>query len=260
LNCVFRALLQHLSSVVWLLIETIEEMTDHVVYRRRLPFRRDQFSQQADRTGIGSVPLVALVSFFIGLTMALLGGYVLKNFGQERLTPMLVAIAFTRELGPLMTGIVLAARMGAAFTAELGTMTVSEEVEALEAMGIGPKRLLVGPRLMSIFLLMPCLVVVSDLTALVGAQIITKWEFNISALQFYRTSLDSLYFRDIVGGTLKSFMFGGIIGLVACYRGLAVRGGAAGVGDSTTSSVVTAITTVIAFDTVFNIVQQSLFD
>jgi phospholipid/cholesterol/gamma-HCH transport system permease protein len=249
---VIRSLLQHLSSVLWLLIETTQEMADHVVYRRRLPFRWAQFAQEADRTGIGSVPLVALVSFFLGLTMALLAGYVLKIFGQERLTPMLVAVAFTRELGPLMTGIMLAARMGAAYTAELGTMTVSEEVEAIEAMGL-------GPRLMSIFLLMPCLVVVSDLLALLGGQLISKWAFGISALSFYRTALDSLYLKDIVGGVLKSFMFGGIIGLVACYKGLVVRGGAAGVGDATTSSVVTAITTVIAFDTVFNIVQQSLF-
>ena len=120
-------------------------------------------------------------------------------------------------------------------------------------------RLLVGPRLMSIFLLMPCLVVISDLAAILGGQLISKWAFGISALNFYRTALDSLYLKDIVGGVLKSFMFGGIIGLVACYKGLTVRGGAAGVGDSTTSSVVTAITTVIAFDTVFNIVQQSLF-
>lgn len=254
-----RSLLQHLSSVVWLLIETVQEMADHVAFRRRLPFRWGQFSEQADRTGVGSVPLVALVSFFIGLTMALLAGYVLKTFGQERLTPLLVAIAFTRELGPLITGIMLAARMGAAFTAELGTMVVSEEVEAIEAMGLGPRRLLVGPRLVSIFLLMPSLVVVSDLMALFGGQIISKWAFNISALNFYDKALHSLYFRDIVAGTMKSFLFGGIIGLVACYKGLNVRGGAAGVGDATTSSVVSAITTVIAFDTVFNIVQQSLF-
>src|SRR4051812_44979090 len=178
-------------------------MADHMAFRRRLPFRWSQFSDQADRTGVGSVPLVALVSFFIGLTMALLSGYVLKTFGQERLTPLLVAIAFTRELGPLMTGIMLAARMGAAFTAELGTMTVSEEVEAIEAMGIGPRRLLVGPRLVAIFLLMPCLVVVSDVTALIGGQIISKWAFEISMLSFYQRALDSLYLRDIVGGTLK---------------------------------------------------------
>ncbi len=243
-----------------MLIETVQEMSDHVVYRRRLPFRPAQFFHEADRAGFGSVPLVALVSFFLGLTMALLSGYVLKTFGQERLVPNLVAIAFTRELGPLMTGIMLAARMGAAFTAELGTMTVAEEVEAIEAMGIGPRRMLVGPRLMAVFLLMPCLVVISDLMALLGGQIISKWAFNISILTFGSAALDALYFRDIFGGTLKSFMFGGIIGMVACYKGLIVRGGAAGVGDATTSSVVTAVTTVIAFDTIFNIVQTTLFD
>ena len=255
-----RSVLQHLSSVVWLLVETAHQMGDHIVYRRRMPFRWAHFTEQTDRTGVGSIPLIALVCFFIGLTMALLCGYVLKTFGQERLTPMLVSIAFTRELGPLMTGIMLAARMGAAFTAELGTMTVSEEVEALEAMGVGPCRLLVGPRLTAIFLLMPCLVVVANITAIVGGQLISKWAFGISAVVFYRDALDSLFLRDIIGGTLKSFMFGGIIGLVACYRGLAVRGGAAGVGDATTSSVVTAITTVIGFDTLFNIVLVALFE
>jgi phospholipid/cholesterol/gamma-HCH transport system permease protein len=257
---VIRALLQHISSVAWLLADTVHEMADHAFLRRRFPIRFSQLIEQTDRIGPGSVPLVSLVSFFLGLTMALLSGYVLKTFGQERLVPDLVAIAFTRELGPLLTGIVLAARMGAAFTAELGTMTVSEEVEAMEAMGIGPLRLLVGPRLLGIFFLMPCLVVVGDLTALLGGQLISKGAFGISMLTFGRRAIEALYLKDIVGGTLKSFMFGGIIGLIACYKGLAVRGGAAGVGDATTSSVVTAITTVLAFDTLFNIVQTMIFD
>ena len=100
---------------------------------------------QTDRTGVGSIPLVLMVSFFLGLTMALLTGYQLQKFGTERLVPTLISIAFTRELGPLLTGIVLAARIGAAYTAELGTMQVSEEVEAIEAMGIGPLRFLVAP-------------------------------------------------------------------------------------------------------------------
>ncbi len=255
-----RRLLLDISSIVWLLFETIQEMSDHVVFRRRLPFRASNFFNEADRTGFGSVPLVALVSFFLGLTMALLSGYVLKSFSQEKLVPKLVVLAFTRELGPLMTGIMVAARMGAAFTAELGTMTVAEEVEAIEAMGIGPRRLLIGPRLTAVFLLMPCLVVVSNLSAMAGAQIISKWAFNISVLNFANTALHSLYFRDIFGGTFKSLMFGAIIGMIACYKGLVVRGGAAGVGEATTSSVVTAITTVITFDTLFNIVQTSLID
>lgn len=192
--------------------------------------------------------------------MALLTGYQLQTFGQERLVPALVAIAFTRELGPLMTGIMVAARIGAAYTAELGTMTVAEEVEAIEAMGIGPLRFLVSPRVLAVLLLMPCLAVISDLTAMSGAALISQWAFGIPLRVFAETALENLLIRDIIAGTLKSFLFGLIIGLVSCYKGLAVRGGAAGVGEATTSSVVTAITTVIGFDTLFNIVLVALFE
>ena len=256
---IIRSALQQLSSVVWLLVHTVQEMGDQLI-AGRFPFRLKIFFEQTDRTGVGSIPLVALVSFFIGLTMALLTGYQLETFGQERLVPALVAIAFTRELGPLMTGIMVAARIGAAYTAELGTMTVAEEVEAIEAMGLGPLRFLVSPRLLAVFLLMPCLVVISNLTAMGGAALISQWAFSIPYRRFAEAALESLLIRDIVAGTVKSFLFGLIIGLVACYRGLTVRGGAAGVGDATTSSVVTSITTVIGFDTLCNIVLVALFD
>ena len=244
---------------MWLLIHTVEEMGDRVA-RGRFPFRLGIFFEQTDRTGVGSIPLVSLVSFFIGLTMALLTGYQLQTFGQERLVPALVGIAFTRELGPLMTGIMVAARIGAAYTAELGTMVVSEEVEAIEAMGIGPLRFLVSPRVLAVFLLLPCLVVVSDVTAMSGAALISRWAFDIPFRGFFDIALENVLFRDIIAGTVKSFLFGLIIGLVSCYKGLSVRGGAAGVGDATTSSVVTAITTVIGFDTLCNIVLVAIFD
>lgn len=254
-----RSTLQHLSSVVWLLVHTAQEMGDRVM-RGRLPFRLSIFFEQTDRTGVGSIALISLVSFFIGLTMALLTGYQLQTFGQERLVPGLVGISFTRELGPLMTGIMVAARIGAAYTAELGTMTVSEEVEAIEAMGIGPLRFLVGPRVLAVFLLVPCLVVVSNVTAMCGAALISRWAFDIPFNRFVETALDSMFIRDIVAGTVKSFLFGLIIGLVSCYKGLTVKGGAAGVGDATTSSVVNSITTVIGFDTLCNVVLVALFD
>lgn len=256
---VARSMLAHLSSVVWLLVQTVQEMGDQI-RRGRLPFRLAVFFEQTDRAGVGSIPLVSLVSFFIGLTMALLTGYQLQTFGQERLVPSLVAIGFTRELGPLMTGIMVAARIGAAYTAELGTMTVAEEVEAIEAMGLGPLRFLVSPRLLAVTLLMPCLVVVSNLTAMIGAAVISSWAFDIPMRSFAESALESLLIRDIVAGTVKSFLFGLIIGLVACYKGLTVRGGAAGVGNATTESVVVAITTVIGFDTLCNIVLVALFD
>ena len=148
--------------------------------------------------------------------------------------PSLVAIGFSRELGPLMTGIMVAARIGAAYTAELGAMTVAEEVEAIEAMGLGPLRLLVSPRVLAVFLLMPCLSVISSGMAMLGGAIISSWAFDIPLQSFGDTALDSLIIRDIVAGVLKSFLFGLIIGIIACYRGLTVRGGAAGVGTATT--------------------------
>jgi len=252
--------LQHLSSVVWLLVETIQETTEHMVVRGRPPFRLSIFFQQTDRAGVGSLPLVSLVSFFLGLTMALLTGYQLRTFGTENLVPGLVAIGFTRELGPLLTGIMLASRIGAAYTAELGTMTVAEEVEAIEAMGIGPLRFLVSPRVLAVVLLMPCLVVVANLAALAGGMLVSRWQLNISPSYFFQLVHESVQNRDIIAGMVKSLLFGLIISLVSCYKGLTVTGGAAGVGDATTSSVVTAITVVIGFDTLANIVLVALYD
>jgi phospholipid/cholesterol/gamma-HCH transport system permease protein len=237
----------------WFVGDTISETMDNV-RRGRRAFRATSFFRHAQRAGVDSVPLVGLVSFFLGLTMALLTGYQLQRFGTERLIPGLVSIAFTRELGPLITGIMLAARIGAAFTAELGTMKVSEEVEAIEAMGIGPLRFLVAPRVVALFLLMPCLSTVSNLAAIFASSLISYAYFNIAFAYFLDLLKDALLIRDIITGVLKSFMFGLLIATIACYRGLTVRGGAAGVGTSTTSSVVTAITTVIAFDTLYNII------
>jgi phospholipid/cholesterol/gamma-HCH transport system permease protein len=251
--------LEHLSSVIWLLIATVQETIENISLGRP-PFRLSIFFQQTDRAGVGSMPLVSLVSFFLGLTMALLTGYQLRTFGTERLVPGLVAVGFTRELGPLITGIMLAARIGAAYTAELGTMTVAEEVEAIEAMGIGPLRFLVSPRILAVVLLMPCLVVVSNIAALLGAMLISRLQLNISPSYFFQLVSESLLNRDIIAGMVKSLLFGLIISLVSCYKGLTVSGGASGVGAATTSSVVTAITVVIGFDTLANIILVALYD
>src|SRR6202043_4286275 len=187
-----RDFLREVGSVFWFIAHTLDESIGRI-RRGRVPFRAASFFRHAERTGVDSVPLVGLVSFFLGLTMALLTGYQLQRFGTERLIPGLVAIGFTRELGPLITGIMLAARIGAAFTAELGTMTISEEVEAIEAMGIGPLRFLVAPRMLAVFLLMPCLVVVSNVTADLGAALICKWQLGIPLL----------YFGDLVHSSLE---------------------------------------------------------
>ena len=159
-----RSFLRELGSVFWFIVNTFQESMERV-QQGRAPFRAASFFRESVRAGVDSVPLVGLVCFFLGLTMALLTGYQLQRFGTERLIPGLVAIAFTRELGPLLTGIMVAARIGAAFTAELGTMQVNEEVEAVEAMGIGPLRFLAAPRMLALFLLTPCLSTVANLAA-----------------------------------------------------------------------------------------------
>lgn len=253
-----RTFLAEIGGLFWFLINTVAETMDNV-RRGRAPFRAASFFRHTERAGVGSVPLVAMVSFFLGLTMALLTGYQLQRFGTERLVPGLVAIAFTRELGPLLTGIMLAARIGASFTAELGTMQVSEEVEAIEAMGISPLRFLVAPRILALFALMPCLALISSLAAIVATSLISRAYFNIAFVYFNDLVLNALLIRDIVTGLVKSFLFGLLIAAIACFRGLNVKGGAAGVGTATTSSVVTAITAVIGFDTVFNIVYVVFF-
>src|SRR6476620_756575 len=253
-----REFMREVGSLFWFMIQTLDETVERI-RDGRVPFRASSFFRHCQRAGVGSVPLVGLVSFFLGLTMALLTGYQLQRFGTERLVPGLVAIAFTRELGPLITGIMLAARIGAAFTAELGTMKVSEEVEAIEAMGIGPLRFLAAPRMLALFALMPCLSVVSSLAAIIGTCLISRAYFNIAFVYFQDLVLQSLLMRDIIMGIAKSFMFGLLIGAIACYRGLTVKGGAAGVGTATTSSVVTAITVVIGFDTLFNIIYIVFF-
>jgi phospholipid/cholesterol/gamma-HCH transport system permease protein len=249
---------REVGSVFWFVAHTLNETMERL-QSGRLPFRASSFFRHTERAGVDSVPLVGLVSFFLGLTMALLTGYQLQRFGTERLIPGLVSIAFTRELGPLITGIMLAARIGAAFTAELGTMQVSEEVEAIEAMGIGPLRFLVAPRMLALFLLMPCLSTVSNLAAILATSLVSRVYFSIAFVYFLDLVRDALLIRDLITGVLKSFLFGGLIGAIACYRGLTVKGGAAGVGTATTSSVVTAITAVIGFDTLYNIVYIVFF-
>src|SRR6201981_2490206 len=186
-----RSFLREVGSVFWFIMNTFQETMERV-QQGRAPFRAASFFRESVRAGVDSVPLVGLVCFFLGLTMALLTGYQLQRFGTERLIPGLVAIAFTRELGPLITGIMVAARIGAAFTAELGTMQVNDEVEALEAMGIGPLRFLVAPRMVALVLLMPCLSTASNIAAIAATSFVCWSYFGIAFVYFVDLVRDAL--------------------------------------------------------------------
>jgi len=238
--------------------ETISEIVERIA-RHRTPFRLEHFFYQSHRVGVGSVPMVILLSVFVGLTMALLTGYQLQFFGIVTLVPGVVSVSFTREMGPLFTGIVLASRIGAAYTAELGAMKAGGEVDAIEGMGIGAKRYLVTPRILAIFCLTPCLAVISILAGICGAAFISSLMLHLSYGFFYDQVIFYLLMTDVISGIVKSFLFGGIIGVIACYKGLSVSGGAVGVGAATTSSVVTAISSVIACDSLANIFIVTFF-
>jgi phospholipid/cholesterol/gamma-HCH transport system permease protein len=238
--------------------DTVSESMERIA-AKRAPFRLEHFFEQSNRAGVGSVPMVILLSAFVGLTMALLTGYQLQIFGLVTLVPAVVSVSFTREMGPLFTGIVLASRIGAAYTAELGAMTAGGEVDAIEAMGIGAHRYLVSPRVLAIFFLTPCLTVVSVVSGIVGAAFISSFLLQISYGFFFDQVMTNLLVKDIMAGIVKSFLFGSIIGTIACYKGFTVRGGAAGVGQATTSSVVTAISAVIICDSLCNIFLITFF-
>jgi len=216
------------AAMFWFIMHTFEETIERL-RDGRAPFRAVSFFSGTLSVPGRVGPTGRAGVFFSRPDNGVLTGYQLQRFGTERLIPGLVSIAFTRELGPLMTGIMLAARIGASFTAELGTMQVSEEIEAIEAMGIGPLRFLVAPRMLALFFLMPCLSTVSNISAIFASSLISKAYFSIAFPYFLDLVRDSLLIRDLITGVFKSFMFGLLIAAIACYRGLSVKGGAAGV-------------------------------
>jgi phospholipid/cholesterol/gamma-HCH transport system permease protein len=201
--------------------------------------------------GYNAVPIVFLISFFVGLILALQGAHELVKLGGAGYTMSLVAMAMSREIGPLMTAIMVAGRSGSAFAAEIGTMKVTEELDAYEAMGLSSVRFLVVPKYLAMLVIMPCLTMLSDLAGILGGVLFSMLQLGQSSSLVWHTTMESLDMQDIWTGLIKSLVFGAVITKVGCFEGFAVRGGAEGVGKSTTNSVVNSIILVIAADVLF---------
>jgi phospholipid/cholesterol/gamma-HCH transport system permease protein len=215
---------------------------------RAQPLRAGEIVQQMREAGNRSLPLVALISALIGMILALQSAYQLQQFGATSLVADLVAISVTRELAPLLAAIVVAGRVGSAIAAELGTMRVSEEIDALTVIGIDPVAFLVVPRVLGLLVTLPCLTTFSDALGILGGFVVATLGLGLAPLPYLRASLDALVLEDIFGGLLKAACFALLIGLVGCQRGLSVRGGPEQVGRATTSAVVTSILLVIVAD------------
>lgn len=203
---------------------------------------------QSVRAGNGSLPLVGLISFLVGIIMALQSAYQLGKLGALDLVANLVAISITRELAPLLTAIIVAGRFGSAIAAELATMKVSQEIDALTVMGIDPISFLVVPRLAALMVTLPCLTIFSDVLGIVGGLAVATGVLGIGMNGYIANTFDALVLKDILTGLVKSVAFAGIIGLIGCHQGLQTRGGAEEVGRATTAAVVRSIVLIICAD------------
>jgi phospholipid/cholesterol/gamma-HCH transport system permease protein len=200
---------------------------------------RDTFTQM-DKIGVMSLPIVLLTGLFTGLVLALQSAYNLEWFGVKTLTGKLVALSMVRELGPVLTSLMVAGRVSAGITAEIGSMNVSEQLDAMRAMGTDPVRKLVVPRVVAGFFMLPVLTVIGDAMGILGGYFVTITSAGFSTAFYWSSVFEALKYNDLLSGLSKPFFFGIIITVVACHRGFTTTGGTEGVGTSTTLSVVTS--------------------
>ncbi len=217
-------------------------------------FRWPATTRQMVRIGVDSIPIVFLIAGAMGMIVALQAAIQLRRVGATIYVADLVGVSLTRELGPLMTAIIIAGRSGSAIAAELGTMKVAEEVDALTAMGLDPVEFLVLPRLLAMGIMLPCLTVLADVVGMLGGAVVASVSLGIPMNLYVEQTLRALLLKDIFSGLIKSWVFAGIIAGVGCYQGFQVEGGAEGVGRRTTASVVAAIFLIIAADLIFTVI------
>ncbi len=218
---------------------------------RGKPLRLQRAISQAMDVGVRALPILSLITFFIGLILALQAAYELRRLGAMSAVATMVAISMSRELGPLITAIVVIGRSGSAFAAEIGTMKVSEEIDAMETMAIRPVRFLVAPKFLAMAVMLPCLTIWANVMGILGGSLFGVAQADFTFERYIRASVDSLYLRDITTGLLKSVMFGITITAVGCLEGLSTGSGAEEVGRSTTRAVVTSIFLVVVADLLF---------
>jgi len=241
--------LRHITSIACFFNETMKWTLVKPFQGKPLRFRAAV--AQMDEVGVKSIPIVTLVSFVIGIILVLQTAYQLEKFGAVTYAAGLAGVALTREMAPLLTAIVLAGRVSAAFTAELGTMLVTEEITALEVMAISPIAYLVVPRFIAMIVMLPCLTVLADVIGITGGYFVGTLAIGIRSSLYIHNTLDALLLKDILTGLVKSLVFAVIIAMVGCYMAFVVRGGAEGVGKSTMISVVTSLISIILADCLF---------
>ena len=221
-------------------------------------FRRRDLWLIVQECGAHALPIVTLISVLVGLILAFVGAVQLRQFGAQIYVADLVGLAMVREMAALMTAIILAGRTGAAFAAQLGTMTVNEEIDALETMGISPMEFLVLPRMLALSLMMPLLCVYADLMGILGGALVGVGMLDLSVTQYVVQTREAIGLNDFAVGIVKSAFFGVLVAIAGCLRGMQCGRSASAVGLATTSAVVTAIVLIITSDAVFAVITNVL--
>ena len=219
------------------------------IFQRKV-LKREHVTHQMGLMGVDSLGIIVLLGSAIGTVLALQAAYQLKMFGAIMYTGGLVSVSMARELGPLSAAIVIAGRVGARLAAELGTMKVQEEIDALTVMGLNPIRYLIAPRFLALVFMLPCLTVIIVVAGMVGGFLIGTFGVGIDPYMYIEKSFEALVLKDLYSGLGKSIIFSILIALVRCHQGLSVQGGAEGVGKATTEAVVISIILIIVVDAV----------
>lgn len=224
-----------------------------------LPFRKKEWIIQMHKIGVMSFPIVFLIALFTGMVLALQSAYQLTKMNAQMYISSLVALSMLRELGPVLTALVIAGRIGASITAELGTMKVSEQIDALRTLAANPVKYLVVPRFLALCIMLPILTIYADFIGIIGGYTIGVYKLLIGSTIYWKMTFDTLAFKDLFTGLLKSFVFAVIICIVSCYEGFITEGGAEGVGKATTRSVVISFILIIAADCLFTALFYFIF-
>jgi phospholipid/cholesterol/gamma-HCH transport system permease protein len=211
-------------------------------------WRLSALFDQMVNIGVASMPTVGLANFLLGIVLAIQGAGQFEKLGATALVANLVAFSILREIGPLITAVIVIGRSGSAITAELGTMKVAEEIEALNVMGIDPVKFLVVPRLLAMIIMMPMLTVLGEGIGLFAGWLISVTSLHLDPVFYVSNSISAVEQKDLFTGLLKALIFGAVVGTVGCFYGIQVEGGAEGVGQATTKSVVTSLTCMLATD------------
>ena len=237
------------------MIEFLGEVTASVgrMIRGNARFRMSDLGSFLQDCGIQALPIVTLISFLVGLILAFVGAIQLEQFGAQIYVANLVGVAMAREMAGMMAAIIMAGRTGAAFAAQLGTMTVNQEIDALRTMGLPPMDFLVLPRILALCLMMPLLTLYADFVGIIGGGVVATSMLDIPPIVYFQQTASGVTLSDFASGLIKSFFFGAIVAFCGCLRGMQCGSSASAVGEATTSAVVTSIVMIIVTDSLFTV-------